>query len=90
MKLANASCLDILRECGKGTEFLEVEEMDAEQLAWLVVYGTGETRVFVKSVACSLDPSRFMKGSPKRENIVLAKPKDEFIYDVFSGYVVVE
>ncbi|ADB04180.1 hypothetical protein C8_444 [Cannes 8 virus] len=90
MKLANATCLSILKECEKGEETLEIQEMDAEQLAWLVVYGSGNTRVHVESVVCDLDPSRFMKGAPKRENIYLVTPKDEFVRDIFAGHLVLE
>ncbi|BAU79966.1 hypothetical protein A9K97_gp385 [Tokyovirus A1] len=90
MKLANASCLSILKECERGAETLEIQEMDAEQLAWLVVYGTGDTHVYVQSVCCNLDPSRFMKGAPKRETIHLVSPKDDFVREIFAGHLVLE
>nr|WNL49653.1 hypothetical protein MarFTMF_137 [Marseillevirus sp.] len=90
MKLANATCLNILRECERGVGTLEIREMDAEQLAWLVVYGTGETHVYVQSVVCNLDPSRFMKGAPRRETIHLVTPDDEFIREIFAEHLVLE
>lgn len=85
MKIANADCLSIRKACEKH-ESVEVEEMDAEQLAWLVRYNV-DTPVYVEKLSCCVDPSHFMRGCPKRENIFLKETADEFIRGIFEPYI---
>ncbi|AMQ10940.1 hypothetical protein [Brazilian marseillevirus] len=85
MKIANADCLSIRKAC-ESNETVEVKEMDAEQFAWLIRYGTSSP-VYVEKLSCCVDPSNFMRGCPKRDNIFLRETEDEFIHGIFESYI---
>ncbi|ALX27607.1 hypothetical protein GMAR_ORF233 [Golden Marseillevirus] len=85
MKIANADCSAVLA-ASETEESIQIEEMDGEQLAWLVKFGV-KCPVFVDSISLCLDPTNFMRGSPKRDNIFLKSPKDEFIRTCFEDYI---
>jgi hypothetical protein len=90
MKLANASCLSIENMVHEdGVEAIEIEEMDGEQLAWLVRHGdTKNAKIVVQNIVFYLDPTNIMRGAPPNPNIFLKAPKDEIIKEVFEKYVV--
>ena len=85
MKLANADCLSVRKACEEN-EFVQVEEMDAEQFAWLIRYDV-DVPVHVEKLLYCIDPSSFMRGCSKRDNIFLKKPDDEFLCAVFEPYI---
>lgn len=85
MRIANTDCLSVRRACEKH-ETVEVTEMDAEELAWLVRYGV-EAPVYVEKISCCIDPSNFMRGCQRRDNIFLKCPNDEFIRGIFEPYI---